>query len=181
VRAWRLLHGPDGATTLRGHAFRDARGTQTEDCDRQEAPFWTTTRSFASPLLERQRLTDGLQQAASLLAQDLDRRLAGSDDPVRASGRGVLAFFVARERSTTEGPPPWAIPWPCVHEFLAIVTHPRIFKTPTPLAGALDQAAAWFESPSLAMLQEGDGVEPRDHAAAARLAGRLHLRAGRMT
>jgi uncharacterized protein len=21
-------------------------------------------------------------------------------------------------------PAPWAVPWPCIHEFLAIVTHP---------------------------------------------------------
>ena len=26
-----------------------------------------------------------------------------------------------------EGRALWAIPWPCVHEFLAIVTHPRIY------------------------------------------------------
>jgi len=25
----------------------------------------------------------------------------------------------------------WAVPWPCVHEFLAIVTHPRIYRPPT--------------------------------------------------
>lgn len=25
----------------------------------------------------------------------------------------------------------WAVPWPCLHEFLAVVTNPRIFKTPT--------------------------------------------------
>jgi uncharacterized protein len=25
----------------------------------------------------------------------------------------------------------WGVPWPCVHEFLAVVTNPRIFKTPT--------------------------------------------------
>jgi predicted nucleic acid-binding protein len=25
----------------------------------------------------------------------------------------------------------WAVPWPCVHEFFAVVTNPRIFKTPT--------------------------------------------------
>ena len=31
----------------------------------------------------------------------------------------------------------WAIPWPCVHEFLAIVTHPKIFDPPTPLATAM--------------------------------------------
>lgn len=30
-----------------------------------------------------------------------------------------------------EGRAPWAIPWPCIHEFLAIVTHPRIYNPPT--------------------------------------------------
>jgi len=34
---------------------------------------------------------------------------------------------------------PWAIPWPCLHEFLAIVTHPRFYNPPTPLPTALDQ------------------------------------------
>jgi len=24
----------------------------------------------------------------------------------------------------------WAIPWPCIHEFLAISTHPRIYSPP---------------------------------------------------
>jgi hypothetical protein len=41
-----------------------------------------------------------------------------------------------------EGPATWAIPWPCLHEFLAIVTHPRIYAPPTPLAQALDQVDA---------------------------------------
>jgi uncharacterized protein len=41
-----------------------------------------------------------------------------------------------------EGTDAWAIPWPCVHEFLAIATHPRIFRTPTPLPAALDQVDA---------------------------------------
>lgn len=53
-----------------------------------------------------------------------------------------------------EGTAAWAIPWPCVHEFLAIVTHPRIYAPPTPLARALEQVDAWLESPSLAMLAE---------------------------
>ena len=26
----------------------------------------------------------------------------------------------------------WGIPWPCIHEFLAVVTHPRIYAPPTP-------------------------------------------------
>ena len=49
---------------------------------------------------------------------------------------------------------PWAIPWPCVHEFLAVVTHPRIFSPPTPLEIALEQVDAWLESPSLRLLSE---------------------------
>lgn len=53
-----------------------------------------------------------------------------------------------------EGPASWAIPWPCLHEFLAIVTHPRIYAPPTPLPRALDQVDAWLESPTLALLTE---------------------------
>ncbi len=50
----------------------------------------------------------------------------------------------------------WAIPWPCLHEFLAIVTHPRIYDPPTPLEKAIDQVEAWFESPSLVLLTESE-------------------------
>jgi predicted nucleic acid-binding protein len=57
-------------------------------------------------------------------------------------------------RELAEGRAPWAIPWPCIHEFLAIVTHPRIYDPPTPVAAALDQIDAWFESPSLVLLTE---------------------------
>ena len=57
----------------------------------------------------------------------------------------------------SEGRAPWAIPWPCLHEFLAIVTHPRIYSPPTPMAVAVDQVAAWLESPSLVLLTETSG------------------------
>ncbi|OQC07401.1 MAG: Ribonuclease VapC43 [Candidatus Hydrogenedentes bacterium ADurb.Bin101] len=60
-------------------------------------------------------------------------------------------------REQAEGHQPWAIPWPCIHEFLAIVTHPRIYAPPTPLARAVDQVDAWLESPSLVLLGEADG------------------------
>jgi len=53
-----------------------------------------------------------------------------------------------------EGRAPWAIPWPCIHEFFAIVTHPRIYTPPTPLLKAIDQVEAWLESPSLVLLSE---------------------------
>jgi uncharacterized protein len=49
----------------------------------------------------------------------------------------------------------WAIAWPCIHEFLAIVTHPRIYDPPTPLNDAIEQVECWLEAPNLAMLGEG--------------------------
>jgi toxin-antitoxin system PIN domain toxin len=53
-----------------------------------------------------------------------------------------------------EGTEAWGIPWPCVHEFLAIATHPRIFDPPTPLATAIEQVDAWMEAPTLHLLGE---------------------------
>lgn len=65
----------------------------------------------------------------------------------------------AREvvRELAEGQAPWGIPWPCLHEFLAVVTHPRIYAPPTPVVSALAQVAAWLESPALVVLSEGPG------------------------
>ncbi len=76
-----------------------------------------------------------------------------------------------------EGVAEWAIPWSCLHEFLAIVTHPRIFKTPTPPALALGQVDAWLESPSLVVLSENDDyfAALQETTLAARVTGpRLH-------
>ena len=36
-----------------------------------------------------------------------------------------------RVAELAEGSAMWAIPWPCIHEFLAIVTDPRIYAPPT--------------------------------------------------
>jgi predicted nucleic acid-binding protein len=44
-----------------------------------------------------------------------------------------------------------------VHEFLAIVTNPRIFKQPTPIVAALTQIESWLESPTLRLLGEEEG------------------------
>ncbi len=62
----------------------------------------------------------------------------------------------ARIAELAEGQAPWAIPWPCIHEFLAIVTHPRIYDPPTPLEKAISQVDAWMESPSLLLLSESE-------------------------
>jgi uncharacterized protein len=59
-----------------------------------------------------------------------------------------------RVAELAEGAATWAIPWPCVHEFVAIVTHLRIYAPPTPLDRALDQVDAWLESPTLVLLAE---------------------------
>ena len=66
----------------------------------------------------------------------------------------------ARIVELAEGRPLWAIPWPCIHEFLAIVTHPRIYNPPTPLERAIDQVEAWLESPSLVVLAESADYWP---------------------
>jgi toxin-antitoxin system PIN domain toxin len=50
----------------------------------------------------------------------------------------------------------WAIPWPCVHEFYAIVTHPRIYRPPSTIAQAAAQLEAWIASPSLTLIGEGE-------------------------
>lgn len=52
----------------------------------------------------------------------------------------------------------WAIPWPAIHEFLAIVTHPRIYNPPTPLEDALLQVESWMECPSLSLIGETGDV-----------------------
>src|SRR5262245_38694799 len=61
-----------------------------------------------------------------------------------------------RGQELAEGRISWAIPWPCIHEFLAIVTHARIYVPPTPLEAAIDQVDAWPESPSLVLLSEAE-------------------------
>jgi toxin-antitoxin system PIN domain toxin len=50
----------------------------------------------------------------------------------------------------------WAIPWPCVHEFYAIATHPRLYAPPSTSAQAIAQLRAWRESPSLTLLAEDE-------------------------
>ena len=53
-----------------------------------------------------------------------------------------------------EGASPWAIPWPCIYEFLRVVTHPRVYHPPMPLALALQEVGRLLASPTLLLLQE---------------------------
>jgi toxin-antitoxin system PIN domain toxin len=54
-----------------------------------------------------------------------------------------------------EGDDAWALPWPCVYEFLRVITHSRVFDPPTPFDAALEDLEALFASPSLVLLGEG--------------------------
>ncbi len=62
--------------------------------------------------------------------------------------------------SLANGRDAWAIPWPCVHEFYSIVTHPRIYDPPSTPEQALAQLRAWSESPSLNLLAEDEDYWP---------------------
>jgi len=54
------------------------------------------------------------------------------------------------------GVAPFAVPWPCVSEFLAIVTHARIFRPPSTLEQGLASVRALEALPNLRLLGEVD-------------------------
>jgi toxin-antitoxin system PIN domain toxin len=59
--------------------------------------------------------------------------------------------------SFAENRDPWAIPWPCVYEFLRVVTHPKLYRPPHTTEDALERIERLRESPSLIMLGDGPG------------------------
>jgi toxin-antitoxin system PIN domain toxin len=73
------------------------------------------------------------------------------DAPFHAEAKAALSGLV---RSAGD----WAIPWPCVHEFFAVVTNPRIFHPVSTPAQAVAQLEAWLAAPNLRLLSES-----RDH------------------
>jgi toxin-antitoxin system PIN domain toxin len=48
----------------------------------------------------------------------------------------------------------WAIPWPCVHEFVAVVTRPSSGVRATPVAIAFDALDAWLSHPGCRVIGE---------------------------
>jgi len=88
------------------------------------------------------------------------------DGPFHAEARGCVTELA-------DGSAPWSIPWPCLHEFVGVVTHPRVFTPPSTLDEALAQVESWLESPSLVLLAEADGYWPAlaEVATAARTVG----------
>ena len=39
----------------------------------------------------------------------------------------------------------WGLPWPCVHEFLALVTNAKVYPVATPMAVAIDAVHSFIE------------------------------------
>lgn len=80
-----------------------------------------------------------------------------ADSPFHDRARSALESLAA-------GAQEWAIPWPCAHEFFAIVTHPRIYKTATPPETAFAQLRALHALANLAFIAEAedhlDRLEP---------------------
>ncbi|KUH99161.1 TA system VapC family ribonuclease toxin [Mycobacterium sp. IS-3022] len=66
-----------------------------------------------------------------------------------------------RVKSLAEGRSAWAIPWPCLHEFFAICTHPSIYDPPSTTGQAIEQIDAWLASPALSLLGEPPGYWER--------------------
>ena len=80
-------------------------------------------------------------------------------------------------RPVTEGSEPWALPWPCLHEFIGVVTNARIFRPASPLASVLGFVDALLASPMLHLLAESPGYfdKLRELVLAAKLSGpRIH-------
>jgi len=72
-----------------------------------------------------------------------------------------------------EGSATWTIPWPCLHEFIAIVTHPRIYAPPTRSTAPSTRWTLGVASPTLALLTESAAHWPtlRGLLAGGRIAG----------
>jgi len=51
---------------------------------------------------------------------------------------------------------PWALPWPCEHEFIGITTHSRIFTPPSTLTQSLEAVVRWRARPAVHFLHEDD-------------------------
>jgi toxin-antitoxin system PIN domain toxin len=84
---------------------------------------------------------------------------------------------IATLRPVVEGAAPWAIPWPCLYEFISVVTHARIYHPPTPLSQAIAFLESLLAAPQVQLLSEGPGSfeKLRELSLAGKVAGaRIH-------
>jgi len=69
------------------------------------------------------------------------------DAPWHLDAVEVLRELVEGRRGT------WALPWPCVHEFLAVVSRP-LWSRPMPIDDAAEAVSRLLASPTLELLSE---------------------------
>jgi toxin-antitoxin system PIN domain toxin len=67
------------------------------------------------------------------------------------------AAALAALTALAEGSAPWALPWPCIHEFIGVVTRPGLYKPPTKLDAAIASVESLLASPTLHLLAETPG------------------------
>jgi hypothetical protein len=53
------------------------------------------------------------------------------------------------------GATPWGLPWPCLYEYVKVITNPRLFRPPDTLDDALADVESLVASPSVVMLGHG--------------------------
>ena len=73
----------------------------------------------------------------------------------RSDGPNHLAALDALNGLASRGHR-WAIPWPCVHEFLAVCTGPAFGNSRTPLGEALQVLETWLSHPTCVTLGESE-------------------------
>lgn len=70
------------------------------------------------------------------------------DSPLHDSALQAMDRLVASGRR-------WCVVWQCVHEFLSITTHPRIYNPPSTLDESLSEVENWRRCPSFQFIAEG--------------------------
>ncbi len=77
-------------------------------------------------------------------------------------------------RSLAEGAQRWGIPVSCAHEFLAVVTNPKVFRPASSYGQGLEQMDAWLAAPHAQLLHSG----PQHWRILAELARKARLQGG---
>lgn len=52
---------------------------------------------------------------------------------------------------------PWCLPWSVIHEFLAVVTQPKIWRSPASTSQGLAAVVVWSSAPGARLVAEGPG------------------------
>lgn len=67
--------------------------------------------------------------------------------PMHADARRAVEQLRSRRE-------PWAIAWPCIYEFINIVTHPKIYSPASTIGEAMNAIDNWLAADNLHLLHE---------------------------